>query len=276
MGTATGNMMYYFLHKTKIITAATDSCLYPCCKEAFCSIAKPLFAALQSQFVQYCKLVLCILIMAGVFPCRSQTLKSLQWHDSLHTAKNVAYLTKTEKEVIHELNRVRTNPGAYALYLKEERQYYSGNNVVKPGELTLITREGLAAVDECIAVLEEARPVGMLYPHRELSDVAKWLAADQAKTGRTGHTGSGGRTLAQRMARYCTQSYITVGENISYSRKRTARQIVMQLLIDDGVPSRGHRNNILNAVFDCCGVAIDTHPVYGHLCVMDFAKFRNH
>jgi uncharacterized protein YkwD len=214
------------------------------------------------------------LLVASIFPCRSQTAVRLQWHDSLNTAKNVTYLTKIEKEVIHELNKVRTNPKAYIPYLKEERQYYSGNNVIKPGKITLRTHEGLAAVDECIEVLEKVGPVGMLYPHEGLSEMAKWLAADQAKTGRTGHTGSDGRTLSQRVARYCTQSYATIAENISYGRKREARQIVMQLLIDDGVPSRGHRNNILNAIFDRCGVATDTHPVYGHLCVMDFAKFR--
>jgi uncharacterized protein YkwD len=183
-------------------------------------------------------------------------------------------MTEMEKEVIYELNRVRANPKAYALYLKEERQYYSGNMVNKPGEITLRTREGLVAVDECIAVLEKAKPVGILLPHRGLSHVAKELAADQAKTGQTGHVGSDGSTLSQRMARYCPEKYASIGENISYGQSE-ARQIVLQLLIDDGIPSRGHRDNLMNAAFDCCGVAINTHPVYGYLCVMDFGKFRN-
>jgi uncharacterized protein YkwD len=213
-----------------------------------------------------------LLLTAGVFPCRSQTAATLQWHDSLNTAKNAAYLTETEKEVIHELNKARTNPKAYVLYLKEERQYYNGKNVNKPGEITLRTHEGLVALDECIAVLEKAKPVGILHPHQGLSDAAKWLAADQAKTGQTGHTGSDGSTLPQRVRRYCAEQYANIGENISYGNN-AARQIVMQLLIDDGVPARGHRDNIMDAVFDCCGIAINTHSVYRHLCVMDFGKF---
>jgi hypothetical protein len=43
------------------------------------------------------------------------------------------------------------------------------------------------------------------------------------------------------------------------------------LLIDDGVPSRGHRVNILRESFLSVGVAINTHPNYGMICVIDYA-----
>lgn len=181
-------------------------------------------------------------------------------------------MTEAEREVIHELNKVRTNPKAYALYLKEERQYYKGTDISKPGEITVRTREGIRAVNECIAALEKAKPAGVLHPHKELSRAASWLAADQAKTGRTGHSGSDRSTLPQRVERYYSGSYVSMGENIAYGGHE-ARQIVMQLLIDDGVSSRGHRHNIMSPAFDCCGVAINTHSVYRHVCVMDFGKF---
>jgi uncharacterized protein YkwD len=214
-----------------------------------------------------------LLLTADAFPCRSQTAAALRWPDSLNTAKEADYMTKTEQEVIHELNKVRTNPKAYALYLKEERQYYKGNDISKPGEITVRTREGLRAVNECIAALAKAKPVNVLHPHKGLSEAAGWLAADQAKTGQTGHSGSDGSTLPQRVERHYSGSYISIGENIAYGG-REAQQIVMQLLIDDDVPSRGHRHNIMSAAFDCCGVAINTHSVYRHVCVMDFGKFR--
>jgi uncharacterized protein YkwD len=215
-----------------------------------------------------------LLLAAGAFSVHSQAAPPPQWPESLNTAKEAEYMTETEQEVIHELNKVRTNPKAYALYLKEERQYYSGKNISKPGEITVKTREGLVAVNECIAALAKAKPVGVLRPHKGLSEAAAWLAADQAKTGRTGHNGSDGSNLSQRVERHDAGSYITIGENISYGSGE-ARQIVMQLLIDDGVASRGHRHNILNAAFDCCGVAINTHSVYRYVCVMDFGKFSS-
>jgi uncharacterized protein YkwD len=49
------------------------------------------------------------------------------------------------------------------------------------------------------------------------------------------------------------------------------RNIVTALLIDDGVPSRGHRTNLLNGRFNVVGVGVGLHQVYRHMCVMDFA-----
>jgi len=46
----------------------------------------------------------------------------------------------------------------------------------------------------------------------------------------------------------------------------------MSLVIDDGVPSRGHRNNIFNIDFNLVGSALSKHKVYNWCCVIDFSK----
>jgi uncharacterized protein YkwD len=47
--------------------------------------------------------------------------------------------------------------------------------------------------------------------------------------------------------------------------------VVIGLLVDDGVPSRGHRHNILSADARFAGVGCGHHTEYGTMCVIDFA-----
>jgi uncharacterized protein YkwD len=210
-------------------------------------------------------------LVAGSFLSHSQTQSDYEWADSLNTARDAAYLTQAEKDVVLELNKVRTNPRQYVRYVKEERAYYRGNRIEKPGKITIVTNEGVAAVDDCIAALEKAAPASMLYPDEGLHKAAKYLANDQAQTGGTMHQSSDGVSMVTRIRKHVKQFW-AAAENLCYGAG-DARTIVIQLLIDDGVPSRGHRTNIMNANYNFCGTAIDKHPVYRQICVIDFAKF---
>ena len=60
------------------------------------------------------------------------------------------------------------------------------------------------------------------------------------------------------------------GENISYGYP-AARSIVVTLIVDQGVPDRGHRKNIFCRDFTVAGAACGPHARYGSMCVMDFA-----
>ena len=68
---------------------------------------------------------------------------------------------------------------------------------------------------------------------------------DTGSKGVTGHNGTDGSTPFTRMKKYGSYGG-TAGENISYG-KTDANAIILQLYIDDGVPSRGHRTNLSNA-----------------------------
>ena len=71
------------------------------------------------------------------------------------------------------------------------------------------------------------------------------------------------------MERYGKWS-ITCGENLSFGQQ-TGLDIVTQLMIDDGVPNRGHRTNIMNPAFGVFGSFYGTHTQYGHMCTLDYA-----
>ena len=169
------------------------------------------------------------------------------------------------------MNKVRSNPKKYAeLYIKLTLKYYSGKNYSKPGQITIVTQEGAAAVNNCISALSSAKSVGLLAVEKGIWLAAKDHAIDQSKTGKTGHDGSDVSDPFQRMKRY-GGGYSTAGENCAYGPK-TGQDIVVQFLIDDGVPSRGHRKNIMNGAFTQSGLSIQTHPQFRYCCVIDYAK----
>jgi uncharacterized protein YkwD len=52
----------------------------------------------------------------------------------------------------------------------------------------------------------------------------------------------------------------------------TARDVVRQLIIDEDVPDRGHRNDLLDPVLRRAGVGCAPHPTYRVICVIDLAS----
>jgi uncharacterized protein YkwD len=189
---------------------------------------------------------------------------------NVDTARSLTCLSQTEQDVILEMNKVRTDPSRYAeLYLEPLREYYDGQLLRIPGQLALQTDEGVAALDECIRVLRSTEPVRPLHPKKGLCRAASDHAKDQGESGATGHLGSDDSSSSIRMNRYGDWSK-TCGENISYGCA-SGREIIVQWLIDDGISSRGHRENLLNGQFADAGVAIAPHRQFDHMCVVTFA-----
>jgi uncharacterized protein YkwD len=189
---------------------------------------------------------------------------------ALDTAKNAGYLKELEKQVILELNRVRSDPPRYAkAFLFSQRGYYEGRRLTYPGETPILTQEGVKAFDEGYQFLLKARSASPLIPRVGLTRAARDHTLDQGKTGQTGHTGGDRSDVSGRANRHGKWGG-KVGENIQYGHSSAAR-IVSSLLIDDGVPSRGHRKIIMEPLFRYIGVAFGPHPKFRHMCVLVFA-----
>lgn len=188
----------------------------------------------------------------------------------LNTAANASYLTTLEKEIILETNKLRSNPAKYAEeYIEPLAKNYKKRMLYYPGDKPLITKEGVRALHECVRELKKQSPLPILYPSQGLSKAANDHVKDQSRTGKIGHAGGDRSSTRDRIERY-GEWKIRIAENIAYGGI-SAQQIVIYLLIDDGVKSRGHRKNFLHPDYRFVGVATGSHPHYGNMSVMDFA-----
>ena len=192
----------------------------------------------------------------------------------LDTARQATYLNAMERRVILHLNMLRSDPGRYAREFIEPRIKYYQRNIYRPPWTPeyyggTLTKEGVNALREAIRDLSAAAPVGLLIPSKGLTSAARDHARDKARHGGMSHTDSRGRELDTRVEQY-GYWYKRIAENISYGRDAAVDNIV-GLLIDDGVPSRGHRKSLITADFKKVGVAMDGHPRFGHVCVINLA-----
>ena len=170
--------------------------------------------------------------------------------------------------VVREMNLARQHPEIYAGFLEALRPQFHGRIRLLPGRIILRTREGVGAVNEAIRFLRHARPIAPLRISPGMGLAAAEHVAGQA-AGSMGHRGSDRSNPGERMNRHGTWHSVW-GENISYG-KTTARDVVLALIIDDGLRGRKHRKNIFNPAFNYAGAALGPHARYRTVCSIDFA-----
>ncbi len=162
-----------------------------------------------------------------------------------------------EEEVLKIMNDVRTDPQDFIkTYLTP---YLKENNLTN-------NRYAKSLVSD----LKKTKKMGSLKMSVPLSEVAKMHALDMGRLGEVGHSSSDGTSFAERV-RNKAKAGGMIAENCDYGHE-TALDIVMALLIDDGIESLGHRKNILEPKFQWVGIAIEDHKTYRVNTVMDFAE----
>lgn len=181
-----------------------------------------------------------------------------------------------ELDVVNEINRARTNPTAYAASIRNRLAYFKAKEYFPPdrgGKTAVVTKEGVNAVQDALNFLARQQPLAPLSVEnvRMLQLAAEDHLNDLGPQGAIGHEGSDNSSSAERISRY-GQWFGKCGENLWFGREGTsARQMIEDLIVDDGVPSRGHRLGIYDVRFNCVGVRIGSHKTFGSCCVMDFA-----
>ena len=174
-----------------------------------------------------------------------------------------------EKEIFAEINLARTNPAQYLRYLEEFKPFYHGKEIKYADGSTLVTNEGVSALEEAIHFVRSQKPLPPLELRKGLILGARDHVIDMTKSGQSGHRGSDGSIVEDRLNRYGSWSD-SVGEDIVY-HSRKAREDVIALIIDDGVKSRGHRKNIFKSDFHLIGLALSPPTKAPPMCVITFA-----
>lgn len=189
----------------------------------------------------------------------------------LNTARDCKYMKPVEREMIYEINVVRNHPEVYLGYLKVyladakedfensgiERRNYSltteyrtvnGKTKIKV-DTTWFNQneEEVKAIESLIDDLQHLEPLNILKPDAGIYNAAKLYGLDQDRHGwELSHRGSDGSWPVDRIKR-SSRKMIDGNENIAGKYPEpAARDIVIQLLIDSGIPGYGHRYNILN------------------------------
>lgn len=170
------------------------------------------------------------------------------------------------RQLVTEVNSLRANPRTYIPILMAQFAHLNAQGRYLNHGVWYSTREGMKAVHEAIEFLKKAQPKAPLSFSGCLSKAAQQHVNDQGSKGGFGHQGSDGRMPSERAKAYVGAVEPYCGENISYG-PRTAQEVVVQLLVDDGVPSRGHRANLFDARYHSIGIGAGFHKTFGYMSV---------
>jgi len=159
---------------------------------------------------------------------------------SNNTATNAAYMTMREKEMIKEINLIRSNPQAYIPIVEQFREKLKQTNFVDPNQINM----EMEAVNSLVSELGALQPLSILKPRPTLHESAKKHGLELKQHNRTGHNGIDGSWPWDRIKRDDPQAGPS-GENL-VGGVPGVRDAVLTLLVDTGIPGYGHRKNLLD------------------------------
>lgn len=172
------------------------------------------------------------------------------------------------KSILTEHNRIRQDPQSYIPILKQYLKYFKGDVIYKPKEVPVQTYEGPAVYEEAIAFLKKQKPVEALTFDERITKAAEDHVRDIGPKGLLSHDSTDGKTMSDRVEVYVEWDS-SCGENIELGSK-TGQDVIISLLVDDGVQDRGHRKNLFKSDFFYMGIACGPHRECETITVIDY------
>lgn len=174
------------------------------------------------------------------------TMQSCFWSEeelaAAHTTSHVPELSPQEAMTIAYINLARLYPKKFA-----EKEV-----------LRLAKDRNSPYVKSLVQKLNTMKPLPAFQFSKTMYDYAKCFAIESGEAGKTGHVRS--KCKGGNFAECCCYGL------------KDGEDIVLMLLIDEGVPSLGHRNNCLSAEHKKIGCSIQKHKKSGTCCIIDIER----
>lgn len=155
----------------------------------------------------------------------------------------------TEFVFAETLNAMRVNPKSFLPAIDRYERYVKS--------FTPNKKKLAVALKEIRARLKKQAPLLPLAMNDALQSAADDHVADLSRGDMMSHIGSDGSNPLTRVQRY--EKLTTIGECITMGYL-TPDLMVASMLVDEGTPDRGHRENLLKATYEYIGVGIADHP----------------
>lgn len=218
------------------------------------------------------RLVFCTILILLI----DSNIYGQNWTDAqfkkANTGANANYLTNEEKNVLMYMNLVRLD-GEKFYYTFLEDYFNNYNAKVKQyrnyNELRIARNNPYYL--SLLKHLKTVKNLPLFYPDEKLTYLSRNHATDLNRNNLDTHESSDGTKFSERLAKYFPNK--SISENIDFGYSNSL-DIVCHLLLDCGVPSLGHRFNIIDQKYklNTVGISIQPHPSYSWCTVIDFVS----
>ena len=176
------------------------------------------------------------------------------------------------KEIIEEINLLRSDPPLYAKKIEEYSHYFTNNIIKIPNiNVKILTQEGPAPYLETVEYLKGLGKVNELIPSKALCEIAQEFA-DNVKDSETGE-------IDEEIHEQIIDKHGTFSGRFTRAMDFggfTSEQVVINFLVCDGDPDRSQREPVLGTGLKKIGIAFGPHDIYSTVCVLvTCTEFKN-
>ncbi len=159
---------------------------------------------------------------------------------SIDTAQDAAFMSERARQMIKEINLVRTNPRAYVQEVQAYREQIKNTEFSDAN----YAKEQLRAIDDLIRELQITSPMATLQPRLTLHKTAQKHGMEILTNDAPSYVALDGSYPWDRITR--DDPSLEDGNENLVGGPEDVKESLMLLLVDAGIPGYGHRRALLN------------------------------